>query len=59
MMLLIYAALLFAATCLGDEDLLSVLKSQSGISTFVQQLEAIPDLLAYVSDGSNGPFTGM
>lgn len=58
-MLQIYVVLTFIATCLCDESLLSILKAQSGIGTFIQQLEAIPDLLDYVSNSTNGPFTGL
>lgn len=49
-------ALLFAGLCYAaDQDILTILGQQTGISTFIKHLEAFPDLVQTLN---NGTFTG-
>jgi len=48
-----FAALTFVSCCLAaDQDILTILKQQTGISTFLGYLEDLPDLVAILNAGT-------
>lgn len=53
----VFAILTLVVCCLAaDQDILSILKQQNGISTFTGLLEQFPDLIAILNQGT---FSGM
>lgn len=54
MQALILTLLLFAGLCHGaDQDILTILGQQTGISTFITHLEAHPDLIDTLNNGTH------
>jgi hypothetical protein len=53
----VYAILTLVVCCLAaDQDILTILKQQNGISTFTGLLEQFPDLISVLNHGA---FSGM
>lgn len=51
---LILGLLLFVRLCYGaDQDVLTILGQETGISTFIKHLEAYPDLVDTLNDGTH------